>query len=182
MASPDTNSKDFIKRLQDGKTRRAAFEILVSQYSQQMYWKARHIVTRHEDADDVVQNAFIKAWTKIDDFRGDSAVSTWLYRICVNESLDLLRKKREQLDDDATMNMAKSMYADEYFDGDEAEVRLQKAVATLPEAQRATFLLRYYEDMPYKEMSDIMGTSIEGLKTNYHLAVKKIKEFLTKKD
>lgn len=152
---------------------------MVGQYSEQMYWKVRRIVLRHEDADDVLQNSFIKAWTRLDDFRGDSSLSTWLYRIAINESLDFLRRKREHLSADGSLPELGDAFADEYFDGDELDRRLQMAIDTLPEAQKATFTLRYYEDMPYKQMSEIMGTSESGLKTNYHLAVKRIKEYLS---
>lgn len=174
--------KELIKQLSDPKTRRRAFEQMVGMYSEQLYWKIRRIVLRHEDADDVLQNSFIKVWKRLDDFRGDSALSTWLYRICVNESLDFLRRKRESLSLDDDASVARSLYADEFFNGTEVEIKLQKAIETLPEAQRATFLLRYYDDMPYKEMSQVLGTSEAGLKTNYHLAVKKIKQFMEEND
>lgn len=176
------SDKEIKQQLHDPSTRRRAFEKIVAQYSQQMYWKIRRIVIRHEDADDVLQNSFVKAWTKLDDFRGDSAVSTWLYRICVNESLDFLRKKRELLSPDAVVSISESLLSDEYFDGDDVERQLMEAIDTLPEAQKATFTLRYFDEMPYKEMSKIIGTSEAGLKTNYHLAVKKIKEFFNRHD
>lgn len=176
------SDKEIKQQLHDPSTRRRAFEKIVAQYSQQMYWKIRRIVIRHEDADDVLQNSFVKAWTKLDDFRGDSAVSTWLYRICVNESLDFLRKKRELLSPDAVASISESLLSDEYFDGDDVERQLMEAIDTLPEAQKATFTLRYFDEMPYKEMSKIIGTSEAGLKTNYHLAVKKIKEFFNRHD
>lgn len=166
--------------LQDPKKKRMAFSELVNQYSEQLYWKVRHIVGRHEDADDVLQNAFLKAWTRIDDFRWDANIYTWLYRICVNESLDFLRKRREQLYADDIERMADKQYADEYFDGDETQKLLQKAIETLPEAQRVTFCMRYFDETPYGEMSKILGTSEGGLKANYHLAVKKIKDFFSK--
>lgn len=153
------------------------FSNIVNKYSEQLYWKVRQIVIRHEDADDVIQNTFMKAWTKFDDFRGDAAVFTWLYRIAVNESIDLLRKKHEQLSTDGEMRMADRQAADEYFDGNETQKKLYQAIETLPEAQRVTFTMRYFDDMPYSEISKILGTSEGGLKANYHLAVKKIKEF-----
>lgn len=174
--------KELIQQLRDPQARRRTFEKVVAQYSEQMYWKIRHIVLRHEDADDVLQNSFVKAWLRLDDFRGDSALSTWLYRICVNESLDFLRKKREQLTPDGAMTIADTMFADDYFDGDETEKMLLEAVESLPEAQRATFMMRYFDEMPYKEMAQIVGISESGLKTNYHLAVKKIKEFFNRHD
>lgn len=147
-----------------------------------MYWKIRHIVTVHEDADDVLQNAFVKAWLSLDKFRGESSVSTWLYRICVNESLDHLRRKRLQVSAEDMADITDTLVADRYFEGDEVQRLLQKAIDTLPEAQRAAFTLRYFDEMPYKDMSEIMGTTESGLKTNYHLAVKKIIEFFNKQD
>lgn len=173
---------ELIQQLKDPKKSHKAFEAMVRQYSEQMYWKIRHIVNRHEDADDILQNSFIKAWTKIDTFRADSMLSTWLYRICINESLDFLRKKREQLSPDGSMAIAETIVADQYFDADETHRLLQKAIQSLPDAQRATFTLRYFDEMPYKEMSEILGTSEAGLKTNYHLAVKKIKQFFDDND
>lgn len=158
------------------------FSELVRKYSKPLYWKVRQIVVRHEDADDVLQNAFMKAWTKIGDFRGESNLQTWLYRICVNEALDFLRKKREMLSNDGEMKMADKQFADDYFDGNETQIKLFKAIETLPEAQRITFTLRYFDELTYAEISQILGTSEGGLKANYHLAVKKIKEFFLKND
>lgn len=176
------STPDLIEQLRNPKTRRRAFESVVSQYSEAMYWKIRHIVTVHEDADDVLQNAFVKAWLSLDKFRGESSVSTWLYRICVNESLDHLRRKRLQVSAADMAEIADTLVADRYFEGDEVQRLLQKAIDTLPEAQRAAFTLRYFDEMPYKDMSEIMGTTESGLKTNYHLAVKKIIEFFNRQD
>lgn len=162
--------------------RKQAFAVLVNQYSEQMYWKVRHIVIRHEDADDVMQNAWIKAWTRLDKFRGDSQISTWLYRICINEAIDFTRRRKEMLNSQDNVQVADTLYADKYFNGDEVEKQLIEAIDTLPEAQRTTFMLRYYEEMPYREISEITGTTEAGLKTNYHLAVKKIKSFFEKQD
>ena len=160
----------------------ARFSQIVNQYSEQLYWKARQIVGRHEDADDVVQNTFLKAWTRFDDFRGDSNVYTWLYRITVNESIDFLRRKHEHVSPDGEMQVANMQFADDYFDGNETQRMLYEAMNTLPEAQRTTFSLRYFEDMPYSKISKILGTSEGGLKANYHLAVKKIKDFFNKRN
>ena len=153
------------------------FSDLIKENSERLYWKVRQIVIRHEDADDVLQNAYVKAWTKIDEFRGDSNISTWLYRICINEALDFLRRKREALTSDGDMRIADTKEADEYFDGNETQRLLKEAVEQLPEAQRVTFSLRYFDELPYSEISKILGTSEGGLKANYHFAVKKIKEF-----
>lgn len=169
-----------IEELHDPAKKRKAFTALVNQYSEKLYWKVRSIVGRHEDADDVLQNAFLKAWTKIDDFRGDSNIYTWMHRICVNEALDFIRRKRELLSPDGEMKMAERMEADEYFDGNETQRMLQCAIETLPEAQRVAFVMRYFEDLPYSQLSKILNTSEGGLKANYHLAVKKIKEYFEK--
>ena len=160
----------------------ARFSKIVNQYSEQLYWKARQIVVRHEDADDVVQNAFLKAWARFDDFRGDANIYTWIYRITVNEAIDFLRRKHEQVSPDGEMRVADNQFADDYFDGNETQKLLYEAMETLPEAQRATFSLRYFDDMPYSEISKILGTTEGGLKANYHLAVKKIKDFFQRKN
>lgn len=158
------------------------FSQIVNQYSEQLYWKARQIVGRHEDADDVVQNTFLKAWTRFDDFRGDSNFYTWLYRITVNEAIDFLRRKHEQVSPDGEMQVADMQFADDYFDGNETQRMLYEAMNSLPEAQRTTFSLRYFEDMSYSEISKILGTTEGGLKANYHLAVKKIKDFFNRRN
>lgn len=166
-----------LQDLQDPRKKHKVFSAIVAQYSEKLYWTVRRIVGRHEDADDVLQNTFVKAWTKIDNFRGDSGIYTWLHRICVNESLDFLRKKHEFLSTDTTIDVVNTIEADDYFDGNETQELLFKAIETLPEAQKATFTLRYFDELPYAEISKIMGTSEGGLKANYHLAVRKIKEF-----
>lgn len=174
------NEQQLIAQLCDEKTRNVAFGTLVAQYSEQLYWTARHIVGGHEDADDVVQNSFIKIWSRIGEFRGDSKLSTWLHRIVVNEALDFLRRERKHLDNDVALEQIGVAFADDYFDGDETERLLREAMETLPQAQRAVFSLRYYDDKPYKEISEILGTSEGGLKANYHHAVEKIKLFFEK--
>lgn len=175
------DEQTLLSQLMDKTTRQRAFTVLVEQYSQKLYWTARHIVGRHEDADDVVQNTFVKAWNKLDDFRGEASVSTWLHRIAVNGALNLIRKEKRYADSEIDVCAAANLFSDEYFDGDEAEQMLRNAMETLPEAQRAVFALKYYEDKPYKEISEILGTSEGGQKANYHHAVEKIKRFLTRK-
>lgn len=135
------------------------------------------MVIYHDDANDVLQNTFIKAWTSIDYFRGEAKMSTWLYRIALNESLNFLEKERNRnnLPIDSVPNL-EQLRADEYFDGDEAEIILQKAIASLPEKQRIVFNLRYYDELSYEEISNIMGTSVGALKASYHHAVKKIEK------
>lgn len=167
-----------IERLRDPKTRTQAFEAMVRALSPQLYGQVRRIVQYHDDADDVLQNTFMKAWQGIDSFRGECQLSTWLYRIAFNESLTLLQRQRptDSLSDE-TSEAARSLESDPYFDGDETELLLQKAIATLPEKQRIVFNLRYFEEMKYEQMSEMLGTSVGALKASYHIAAQKIEEF-----
>lgn len=156
-----------------------AFGELVSQYGEQLYWKIRSIVLSHEDANDVLQNTFLKAWHCLDDFRGDSAVSTWLYRIAINESLDFLRKnKQRNLNADLDGSVAQQLLADRYFEADRAQALLQEAIAQLPDVQRTVFTLRYYDEMSYREMSQVLHTTEGALKASYHIAVKKVTDYV----
>lgn len=175
------DEQKLLEQLRNQDTRRKAFSVLVEQYSEKLYWVIRHIVGRHEDADDALQNAFLKVWNKLDDFRGDANIGTWLHRIAVNEALDLLRREKKHTGSDTDTGDLSYAFADEYFDGDEAEQLLREAMETLPEAQRAVFSLKYYDNKQYKEISRILGTSEGGLKANYHHAVEKIKQFLKRK-
>lgn len=176
------DEQTLLRDLQNTATRRKAFAAMVEQYSEKLYWTIRHIVGRHEDADDALQNTFLKVWNKLDDFRGDARLSTWLHRIAVNEALDLLRReKKHNAGSDMDAGELRNAFSDEYFDGDEAEQLLRDAIETLPEAQRAVFSLKYYDNKQYKEISEILCTTEGGLKANYHHAVEKIKRFLTRK-
>ena len=159
---------------------RERFSDIVNQYSEPLYWKIRHIVLNHEHANDVLQNVFVKAWNNINEFRNDSKISTWLYRIAINESLDFIRKQKNSLSvhSDNDYELADRLMADEYFDGDRMTALLQQAVATLPEVQRVVFNLRYYDEMKYSEMSKVLDTSEGALKASYHIAVKKITAYL----
>ncbi len=171
--------------LTDPQQRRKGFELMVRQYSEQIYWQVRRIVLSHEDADDIVQNAFLKAWNAIETFHGDSKVSTWLSRIAINEAIDFNRRQkiRPTLSaDDVDLGIANQLQADKYFDGERTEALLQEAIARLPEAQRTVFLLRYYDEMKYSEISRITGTTEGGLKASYHIAVKKITDFFRNHD
>lgn len=176
---------NLVERLHDPKTQQAAFSELVKEFSETLYWQIRKIVLSHDDANDVLQNAFIKVWTSIENFRGDSKLSTWLYRIAINEAITFLNRQRAQNNisiDDADTFLISRLEGDEYFDGDEAQLKLQKAVLTLPEKQRIVFNLKYFDEMKYEEMSDILETSVGALKASYHHAVKKIEEFLSVDD
>ncbi len=169
--------------LKDPKTQRKAFERLVEEYGEQLYWQVRRIVLSHDDANDVVQNVFMKAWQKLDSFNGEAKVSTWLYRIALNESLDFVRRKKTlMLSTDEEDGVANMLMADEYFDGSETEAMLQEAIALLPDVQRTVFNLRYFDEMKYSEMSEILDTSEGSLKASYHIAVKKITDFFKRRD
>lgn len=174
------SDSELVEMLREPRTRREGFAVLVKQYSEKLYWKVRRIVLCHEDANDVLQNVFIKVWSNLQNFQGKSSLSTWLYRIAVNESLDFLRKQKlaDKVSADEDVSVASRLMSDEYFDGDEVQARLQEAVARLPEVQRMVFNLKYFEEMKYSEMSQILNTSEGALKASYHLAVKKITEYL----
>lgn len=176
------NEKETILMLQDPSTQRKAFERIVKAYSEQLYWQIRRMVVSHDDANDLLQNTFIKAWTNLDYFRGDAKLSTWLYRIAFNECLNFLNKQRaeNQLSiDDADAALINKLESDPYFNGDETQRLFQKAILQLPEKQRIIFNLKYFQEMKYEDMSEILGTSVGALKASYHHAVKKIEDFFT---
>ena len=178
-----TDERELYAQLKDPKTQRAAFGVIVRQYSEQLYWQIRRIVLTHEDANDVMQNTFMKAWNHIDSFQGESKIITWLSRIAINESLDHLRRNNHttvSTEDD--LSLVNALQADPYFDGSEVETMLQQAVATLPDVQRTVFQLRYFDEMKYSEMSQVLNTSEGSLKASYHIAVKKIAEFFKSRD
>lgn len=173
---------NLVERLHDPKTQQAAFSELVKEYSEPLYWQVRKIVLNHDDANDVLQNTFIKVWTSIDNFRGDSKLSTWLYRIAINEAITFLNKQRAANNvsiDDADTFLLSRLESDEFFDGDEAQMLLQKAILTLPEKQRIVFNMRYFDEMKYEDMSEVLETSVGALKASYHHATKKIEDFLS---
>ena len=177
------NEKEIVVLLQDPALQREAFARIVKEYSEQLYWQIRRLVLTHEDANDILQNTFIKAWTNIEYFRGDAKMSTWLYRIALNECLTFLNKQRasQQLSiDEAETETMNQLEGDVYFDGDETQKIFLRAVKQLPEKQQMIFNLKYFKEMKYEEISEILGTSIGALKASYHHAVKKIESFLEK--
>lgn len=179
------DDQQLISLIKDPQTCRRGFEQMVRQYSEKLYWQIRRFVLVHEDADDVLQNTFLKAWSSIESFHGDSKLYTWLSRIAINEALDFMRKQKNKSmlsTDDEDLGIANQLMADNYFDGNETEAQLQEAIAALPDVQRTVFNLRYYEEMKYSEISQILGTSEGGLKASYHIAVKKISEFFKRHD
>lgn len=153
------------------------FRLLIAQYRERLYWHIRRMVQVHEDADDVMQNTFIKVYRGVLQFEGKSKLYTWLYRIATNEAISFLQNRtRHSLDtlDDNMTNAGSRLQADEWFDGDEIQLNLQKAIAELPEKQRIVFNLRYYDEMPYEQMSALLATSTGALKASFHHAVKKV--------
>lgn len=177
-----TNETDFILRLQDPKSKETAFREMLSLYKERLYWHIRKIVISHDDADDVLQNTFIKVYRSIDKFKGDSKLYSWLYRIATNESITHINRnaKRLQITNEEHQNLViNNLAADVYFEGNDIQLKLQKAIATLPQKQQLVFNMKYFDDMKYKEMSEILETSEGALKASYHIAVKKIESFLT---
>lgn len=176
--SQSFNEQQLLLQLKDGATRAVAFEQIVARYSQRIYWQIRHMVVFHDDANDVLQNTFLKAWTSIDSFRGEARLSTWLYRIAANESLSFLQKQRDNVPlDNPDDNLYNTLESDTYFDGDETELHLQQALSQLPPKQKQVFVMKYYDGLKYEQMSEILETSVGALKASYHIATKKIEEY-----
>lgn len=177
-----TNETDFILRLKNPTHKDAAFRELLELYKERLYWHIRKIVISHDDADDVLQNTFIKVYRSIDKFKGDSKLYSWLYRIATNESITFINRnaKRKQISNEEYQNLAiNNLKADVYFEGDVIQLKLQKAIATLPQKQQLVFNMKYFDDLKYKDMAEILETSEGALKASYHIAVKKIEHFLT---
>lgn len=170
----------ILTAFREERTREKAFTQLVKQYQERLYWHVRRMVLNHEDANDVLQNVFIKVWKNLGEFRGESGLYTWLYRIATNETLTWLeqqkRKSALSLSDHEGV-LANKLEAEKGFDGNKLEWRLQKAIQTLPEKQRIVFNLRYFDEMPYEKMSEVLDTSVGALKASYHHAVKKIESY-----
>lgn len=183
-------SDEEILKLYHAGERERAFGELVGSYSERLYWHVRGLTGSHEDTDDLLQEIFVKVWNALPSFRGDARLYTWLFRIATNETLNFLRKRklREALglggggDADANAPSAVERVPDEdpYFDGNEAQRLLSVAVSKLPPRQRAVFHMRYFEEMPYEQMSGILGTSVSSLKASYHFAYEKVRDFLLK--
>lgn len=179
------NESKLVAELQNPATCRKAFEAVIKKYSERLYWQIRKMVQNHDDANDILQNVFIKAWMSIDQFKGAAKLSTWLYKIAINESLTFLEKQKKINSitiDDPDSDMSAKIEADENIDGDRLAVELRKAIATLPEKQQLVFNMRYFDDMPYEQISNILGTSVGALKASYHLAMKKIEKYISSLD
>ena len=171
----------FIHQLQDASSKELAFKTLVSQYKERLYWHIRKIVYLHDDADDVLQNTFIKVYKNIDSFKGNSKLYSWLYRIATNEAISFVSKKAKAQNLDITdyqQQITSNLSSDYWFDGDEIQLILQKAIATLPQQQQLVFNMKYFDEMKYNEISEILNVSVGSLKASYHHAVKKIETYI----
>ena len=176
-----SDDKELLFQFKNEATREAAFTRIIKKYQEKLYWHIRRMVVEHEDANDVLQNMFIKVWKNLENFREDSQLYTWLYRIATNESLTFLdqQKKRSSVSlSDEESHLTNRLQADKHFDSNKLEWKLQLAIQKLPEKQRAVFNLRYFDEMPYEEMSRVLETSEGALKASYHHAVKKIEDFI----
>lgn len=176
-----STDQELLYQFADPATKERAFSGIIKKYQEKLYWHVRRMVVEHEDANDVLQNMFIKAWNGLVNFREESQLYTWLYRIATNECLSFLeqRKKRQSLSlSDVETGLSNRLEAEQGFDANKLEWKLQKAIQQLPDKQRAVFILRYYDEMPYEEMSRVFGTSEGALKASYHHAVKKIEDFI----
>jgi RNA polymerase sigma-70 factor (ECF subfamily) len=175
--------KDFIRELLNPKTQNQAFQKLLRNYQRPLYNQIRNIVLNHDDANDVLQNTFVKVFQYLKDFKGESKLFSWMYRIATNEAITFINNKAKRNGTTSEALQSKivdNLKADTYFDGNEIQLKLQKAIAILPEKQQLVFKMRYFEEIKYEEMSIILGTSVGALKASYHLAVKKIEILMTK--
>ena len=175
------DEKDFIRELLDPKTQNTAFQNLIREYQRPLYNHIRNIVLNHDDTDDVLQNTFIKVFQNLKNFKGESKLFSWMYRIATNEAITFINQKAKKngITSEALQSkMVDNLKADEYFDGDEIQLKLQKAIAVLPEKQQLVFRMKYFEEIKYEDLSEILGTSVGALKASYHHAVKKIEEFM----
>jgi RNA polymerase sigma-70 factor, ECF subfamily len=176
------SDQELMENLRKENSRDLAFQELVLKYQERLYWHIRKIVLNHDDTDDVLQNTFLKAWKNISSFREESSLFTWLYRIATNESLTFInsRSRRSLVPlNDVSDYLKNRLEADDYYDGSDIQKKLQLAILTLPEKQKLVFNLRYFEEMPYQQMSDILDTSVGALKASYHHAAKKVEEYLS---
>ena len=175
--------QEIIEQFRNEQTRNYAFNLLVREYQKRLYWHIRKIIIDHDDTDDVLQNVFIKVWRNLENFKEESQLFTWMYRIATNESINFLNAKKKRAGiplDDVSAFLVGNLESDSYYKGDEIQTKLQKAILTLPDKQRIVFNMKYFDEMKYEEMSKILETSVGALKASYHHAVKKIEDYLTK--
>lgn len=174
--------KELLRMFHSNESRNYAFNLIVKKYQQKVYWHVRRMVIDHDDANDLVQNIFIKAWKGLDAFREDAAIFSWLYRIATNEVLNFLNHKRRKLFlpiHNVERELSEKLEDDNFFSGDEIQKKLQKAILSLPEKQRIVFNLKYFDELNYEQMAEITSTSVGALKASYHHAVKKIESFIS---
>ena len=176
---------EILEKFSNEKTRNEAFNLLLTKYQQKIYWHIRRLVIDHDDTDDLVQDVFVKVWKNLEKFRSDAQLYTWIYRIATNESITFLNKKKQRNNiplDEVSGELADTLVASEYFDGDKLQMKLQKALLTLPDKQRLIFNMKYFDELKYEEISEITGTSVGALKASFHIAVKKIEAFMLNDD
>jgi len=176
------SDEDLLLSFRNAENPAKVFEQIVKKYQRQIYWLVRRIVVGHDDANDIVQEVFLKAWKALPDFRGDSGLFTWLYRIASNEALSFLKKKKNRAMlalTDTEAYLESYQKTESFLSEHEIEIKIQKAINQLPEKQRLVFVLRYYQEMKYEEMAKVLDTSVGALKTSYHHAAKKIEKFIT---
>ncbi|MBI4931727.1 MAG: sigma-70 family RNA polymerase sigma factor [Bacteroidetes bacterium] len=179
--SEELSDKELLERFRHPDTRNYSFNLLVRKYQQKVYWHIRRIVIDHDDANDVTQETFVKVWKNLDNFKEEAQLFTWIYRIATNEALSFLRKKRNKFFIpiiNVENKLANSLKDDNFFSGDDIQLKLQQAILKLPEKQRIVFNMKYYDELKYEEMSAVTGTSVGALKASYHFAVKKIEEYI----
>lgn len=177
------NESKFIAKLKEEETQNKYFEILLNKYKEPIYWHIRKIVLDHDDAHDVLQNTFIKVFKAINNFKEESKLYTWIYRIATNESLNFIKskaKKHFKTSEEIMIAQTNKLKEDPYFDGDELQLKFQEVINTLPQKQKLVFQMKYEQEMKFKDISDILGTSEGALKASYHIAVKKIKKEIIK--
>lgn len=185
MAPKIDIEKELAARLRNPDTVREAFGDVVKQYSEQLYWQIRRMVLNHDDADDLLQNTFMKAWSSLEGFRGEARLSTWLHKIAINEAITFIEREKRRAGvslDDPEGSAAATIAATPDLDGDSLDANLRRAVASLPQKQRLVFNMKYFDDMKYEEISEILGTTVGALKASYHLAVKKIEQYMEQFD
>ena len=178
----DHKDKELIQQFREGSKRNYAFDLIVRKYQERLYWHIRKLVISHDDADDVLQNTFIKAFQALERFREDASLFTWLYRIATNESLSFLKKKKNRyfLPIGENLNLLEeTLESDAHCSGDEIQIKLQKAIVRLPEKQKLVFNMKYFDELKYEEISEILKTSVGALKASYHHAIKKLEQYLT---
>lgn len=183
--STQVEDEEILSKFREDSTRNEAFNLLLKKYQQKIYWHVRRMVIDHDDADDLVQDVFIKVWKNLPGFRNDAQLYTWMYRIATNECITFLNKKKQKNNislDDVDFSLADTLASSDQFSGDQIQRKLQDAILTLPDKQRLVFNMKYFDDMKYEEMSDVLGTSVGALKASFHLAVKKIEQFITNTD